>query len=1473
MNGSMVRQFQHLLGFAASFPRTWAVRTALALLTISACALAHADATYRVFDTANYTRVGELTPYDCKFDSPAEGRNGVVEYNPAKWSALIFKLPIGRIEGAKFILHLKYRWVGDTANSPSGGIWMGFEDTDHKDMNLSASKPIAFDREWREVTDEIVVPKGASVARCDLSSAAKGGGSLEIGAYDLTMSGVDLSTLADRAIALPWLKVPGGNASAPPLGENSGVAQYTEANPFSFDSPAWSKATSYDIPATSCNKTPPGDVAANFRMLWTNDALFVRYHAHDHILNFKADSIFLRDCFEFFLETTGHLGSEGDDMKFKEQYTVSRDRTGNTSVRAGNMSANLPALTRLTDDGWDAIIEIPLRTEDRRITPFNGLSLTFNAVYQDANSIPQEHWLSFSKKDQVNESWCKPDLYAPLVFATEEARDYSPLWLGSEKGVYNVEPKFAGRFNLIRSEASPENFTCWERPDVPVKAYKEDGHNVVRFTFKNYPDQPRGFIATSPFNVLRGETLTFDLDARVVSGARANLPEILYLSQENWVGIGGNFTAPNITPQWSHYIGTLKLTDKCVDNLRNGRLLINFGVQPGRVIEIRDLRLTHRTPVDFDAKISTPGLYSHFWNGERNTVLFDFASDVPVSAKVSAEVDDFFTGKALASKEWSRSFASGANHLDWDVSSLPNGFFNVVLKVRGADGGFLADRELYISKGIKNTRHSQFCCQWFGSAIDLPAPREYPELTAMLHNIGINRVLFADLNLFDSRGNDDAACTIQYLKALKLAGFEVAGLLQRSGAHDIKRPWQPDELDDYYEKSLKLTRGCFDILGFANEPNLWWDSREWAISHRGFYNAVKRYAPSTKPIIGALNSLPIDYMKSAAQQNGNSFADGVVGVHLYGIEPNEDGAFNNLIEKRRDIDDIHPGWDCWDTESGMVNHSIRSILDLKSKIEPLFRCAGYTRSYLYWESETLFPLGDSTPLLPMEAFENRFFLDTTPVGRVTIAGGKVHVYLFRRADGQGAAVLWNASHDDVQADVPLGGPGTVYDMFGNVESAGAKARAHIALGDSWVRYINGVDLGALKTSSTFAAAFKSKAVTPARDVDAVQDVYLSLPYVTRALDRQVEAGHASTITFSLRNASDSPHLANLTADAPPKMTATFESGKSSFHLAPRETVLVRVSLLASTDVSLSSLRIGGNVDGKLKLLPIVYSVKTAPAIVVSGYTRAVVARNNSSSAAKFAVTCEKQFMFFDPGMIRFSLDAGAGAAEPLHVTQKPENVPYNSPQTYQLNVSGANEPLTADGKSILFSPQDDTPVEMTHLPCSAVPEQPGSEPFQAEYRLSWTEQGLRIVARVHDESPVQEGQAGFLKTGGDCLIVAVDADTGARPIKFGDGYCEYGFAMGPHGPTAYSWNGKNGLEAASNFPEGIRALERDAQYIYYDVVIPLDKLFPLPSSGNAGLSIAFVNKSKSSETQKIELGEGILPDRDPAKMGELIRRR
>ena len=1428
---------------------------------------AEAERGYQVFGKEHLATDQGWQLSDTKFTPATANHDASVEFTPNKWSALISTLPLERLEGA-FVFHLRSRWTVPPVAGHDGNAVLMFLDSEGAVIPGEKNKFFPNKADWQDLMIENQVPKGAATVRLDVISNA--GGTLEIAGYDLFLNGVDLSTAAIRGVHMPWLRVGGSESDKPRASAEGASAVFTSSAPYSFDSAIWNTLPAYPILTTSKNKTPPNDVAASFQLAWTADTIFVRFRAHDRTLNFADPSLYMRDCFEFFLLPIGHAPEASAGIVPQEQYTITRSKDGRTE-------GSTDAITRVTDDGWEAIAKIPLRSDARRISPFNGLTMTCNAAYQDANTMGQEHWLSFSRKDQTNASWNTPAVYVPLVFETGQTLAYQPLDLGSSTA-YHVDPKFPGRINLVHAAASMENVVPWiEPPDSLIEAQPENGHDVFRVKYPDYSPQIAMTFSMSPFNVLAGETLNVEMEGRIDSGT-IRAPGLIFLAQSNWQQVSSEVSPGTMGKDWTKLIYTLKVPDRFHDNLRNVRPLFTLETAPGRTVELRDIRVTRRLPADFDALISLDSLYSHFWAGEKSTLRFHLASGTGTKTKIKAEVQDYFSGKTVLAQEWTQDLPAGEGDLTWDVSALPNGFYNVLLKARDDKGGFLADRELYVSKGVKAPKTSAFSGIWMGNNYGLTAPQDLPKALATLRDLGIGMVQWQDFFLFDSRGKEMTWDALKALRAFHAAGFETGMTVEQSGTHKINRLWQPDELEDFYQKFCTKTRGLFSHLSFSNEPNLtmgWFpvpDAREWAVYNRGFYNAVKKYAPGTTPICGSFNGVPVKYIQDAAAVNRNSFADGVVGLHAYGVDGGQN-PFKNLLEERQQIEQVHPGWDVWDTESGMVNYTFRNILEAQSKKAPQLQSCGITRSYFYQDPDLIFPCGDSNPLIAMEGFKNTFYLDTKPVGHVGPSAGQAEIYLFKDAAGRGLAVYWNRSHDDLTLDLPGIGGGELFDVFGNHTGTLAQGVQRLVLKDRFVHYARGVDLMALTKDASFVPSFQHTQTKPATDPGFSTAVYLSLPYIIRAFDRELAVGQPSGFAISVHNAGATPQKVTLGSQGPEGLQIGFDKDNVVL-LQPGESQVVPVKLLARKTLPQQSFTLTGALGDGTQALPLIFTVRTTPPTDVNGYTRLVELRNNSNAAADVTVTPAKPEFFFTPSTIKQRLEPSATVAVPLQITHKETaESTLNTPVYYDLNMTSSAGDYTKPGISTVFAADgvSDAAANFANLPYTAVPRQPGQEKFQAEYKLGWMRGDLRITARVQDSSPVQIHDGAQLKNGGDCMIVAFDADKAQPPGTFGAGYFECGFALSGQTPTSYVWDGRYGLETATPFLEAVRHISRDANFIYYDVMIPGTRIFPDKNAASAGMSIAFVNRTADGKSELIELGQGIFPERNAGHLGLLLR--
>lgn len=353
--------------------------------------------------------------------------------------------------------------------------------------------------------------------------------------------------------------------------------------------------------------------------------------------------------------------------------------------------------------------------------------------------------------------------------------------------------------------------------------------------------------------------------------------------------------------------------------------------------------------------------------------------------------------------------------------------------------------------------------------------------------MGVGTVYFGELDFVNPSGTPLWRSCLEMIRPMKEAGFLVGSLLQRGDRSKIRSKFmQPIELTDYFRDTVRASEGLIDFWNFSNEPNLdggWLpraDAREWIQFNRPFYNAVKEVDPKATVLLGNLNSIPVGYLRECHEQNGNAFADGVIGVHLYGVEVNGNG-FENLLKARGEYEKLYPGWKVWDTESGSVFHTFRSLDELITKKAPILLCAGVEMAIFYDIGAAMIPHADATAVSAVEPFKNRFYPGLTPVGRVTLADGSVPMHTCsgtgreRRRRALEPAPLRGRIHAARQRRSRAFRP--VRQPAGPVPDGDYVLK----LTDRFVNYFRNVDLAALTGDASFIPAFRPSAASPRRE--------------------------------------------------------------------------------------------------------------------------------------------------------------------------------------------------------------------------------------------------------------------------------------------------------------------------------------------------------------------------------------------------------
>ena len=1369
------------------------------------------------------------------------------------YSGIIAHFPLAPRMCGKFVMTAEVELDGELSNMKFTRAALILLDAAGKSIRVKdaakASAVIQQKRGVQTLRGEITIPEnGETPDRLRILFESHGAPKLKIRNFKLELQGLTPTDAAIRGIPLRFMKQEVSPAG--PARPDWAEVEIFDCVPYDLNAAFWAERPVYQLVSRGNDKSPflADDCRATFSLAADPDFLYVFFTAVDDKLNFNYEQLHERDCFEFFLSPYGRSRQRQQAPQL-EHYMVTM-----TPDFKPRIKGECNALAEVIEHGWKALLRIPLQTDVRKIHPFNGLELTFNAAYQDADTLSQEHWLGYSPLDPSGESWKSTLGYAPIRFTSQKKFAFRRMFLGGENE-YQVAPVYPGRLNLAPMPPDIHSICFWEhQPDTVVGV--ENGVFSLKFS-----DFIETVIPVFPcFSVMPGETIEFEYEGRVDRGQLSSAPHAGFITQVNWNGFHLKFPEgtkpPPLTQEWTKVKVSGVVPDLIRENMRNGRLLFFLPQReiPGKTLYLRNLRVSRRLPVDFDAMIKVPHLYPDFPQGEKAELEITFDTPRDIKATATLAVTSFFDKRSVYTTRIPLELKKGMTVLRHEIPGLPNGFFNVTLKVRDEKGGYLADRERYISRTLREGGQNRSSGIWFQEAYSLTPPVSIKDMVETLKSLGYGTVFFGG---FNTLGKDYKPLTttspVPVAKEFQKAGFQTCTSLTRGVPGGIKPiSTQPADLIEYFRETVRLADGSINYWGFDNEPNILWtpipDGRDYAAYYRPVFHAVKEGSPSSRVFLGAMNNMPTDFPSAMQKLNRNLFADGIFTVHLYRFEYNST-ALEDILARRRVYDQLYPGWEVWDTESGLVRHSFSILQEMQTKRLPILLTAGIARNCFYTDRDLMLPGGDATAIFPAEGFKNRFYIDVKPVGRAVLADGAVHCYVFLRKDGSYCAVYWNTGFEEKTVSLPEKTGFTVLDQFGNRLSASERD----TLADRFVRYAEHVDGKALAATPNFIAAFQSSRETPFRDDGFTENVWLIQEMVTHNFDFEFTIGEERNLPLILRNDSNQEQTVTLQFTGPSGLAATFERG-GVYRLAPGETRKVAAIMKAEKPFGISDAGIGGRC-GEGKLVPLMLTARTAGPVSVVGYTSFIELKNN---------TGRKQSVRIMPstGRYDFTLPEGESCElSPEETKQIPVQVrpktwqfksAFNNPTPYLIQLQLDDSECSSSQTLFGFCAQPYTagvvgePAFLTKLPDAPT----------MNWQLFRGKEKLRLVAEVEDDSPIQTGTTGYIREGGDCLVFGMVTD---------GKYREYGFALKEDKPSSYRWDGRYGLESAVECPDAIRSIVRIGNKIRYDVEVEC------PEKGDIPFSLLVIDRGEKRPDKILELGYGIRK-RNSDRMGILLAR-
>jgi hypothetical protein len=1432
------------------------------------------------FDLANLTPGNDTQPAQ-------------VIFTGSKYGCIFRHIPVTAAWPQELVMELTYRLVPALPTKKPFQLSAEFFDgldkkIEGKDklVQLIPNQP-----DWQTATLGFQIPVDTRSIRVKVQCFSQG--VLDIQQWRLFAEGLDAASAAAMGIDLDGLIMP---AQLTPSPQAAAHVRYFPAVPFQIDSPFWDNLEKFTLKNSGHNKSAPTekDLDAYFKIACDQDAIYVLMVARDDVLNVDSEPVHERDSFEFYLNPTGAV-DKGGGYQFKDMQVIATcDPTRKMAPVLGGRSliGRTPVpeiINRVEKDVISMLLRVPFKTDGWDFSPFPGMRFTANVKYNDADTQPQENVYSFAD-DPNNMSWNNTAAFVPFDIVSDVPLPYAPVRLPYLSDVKApVNPNHDGFFNLEHGDCAKgmDGFSFWLSPGWITSGVDDqqpfNGRPSLCLDSSKLHAKldDSAVLVGSMFNVQPGETIVFEFYAKYSGSGAPPMPSFRILSRCNWLVVGGGAISPNaLTGEWQRYQGTFVVPKEFCGINRQVRIWGSFNNMRSNKIWIAERKLSRKTPIPLDAKIAAPTMFSHFdADDAAKKLILDFHNSGDSKTYFTkAVISDYLSGASKVSAEWDLEIDQDkTKSIDWAFSLSEKGFFDASLCVYAKrDGTLLMQRNLAFSVGTGLDGYvSPFFGIWNGD-YRIPSYDSTGEFYRFIKRCGIDKYFIGGAGEELSPGKYDFDLSGIPIDGFKQAGFEISSKVMESS---FGKKEQDQDSDLIYSKCIQTARqfvGKIDDLCYANEPNLsfgWTtgpDGREWANAYRIAYNAFKNGNPEIIVSLGDLNAIPVDYLRDYHSINGEFFHDNIVGIHAYRSSYDKD-AFEQFLKERQGVSDLFPDSEVRDTESGLVYKNYPVAMNLTAKKTPTLLCAGISRHYFYDMVDMFSPYGDSSPLIPIVMFQTFMLKDAVPLGKFD-AGNNVIGFLFRKGDTD-LAILWNISGKG-SATIPLRPGAVMYDQFGNAVSE--PAPADIQLQDTYVRYVLGVDGEAVKKGFSFQDAFV-QAPGKVKPTGFVTNPYLILEPSARMFDREIVVGEEIGIPVVVRNDSGRDFEIQFEANSTDMLTSRVEP--PTMLLPKNSKSKIEVKLLAKGDFNRVPLVVGGTTEGG-KLVPLTVTTSTAKPITVAGYSRMVLVKNNLPEAQDAALALSLWGFYFTPPGAALKLDAGemqtmpfAVALDKAHPRNKGE-APVNMCQhQYGINVKTPDYEYSkfatyyemVAGKEEKLAPGDF--LEMQH---SLKPESLSAESFETQISIRRGPDYLRVLAKIHDPSPVQSGNVGDIYKDGDCLVLGFDAGELENKAQYGNDDFELGFTVKPDGKgEAYRWNGQYGLEGATTVSELLRSATRDGEWLMYDIVIPIAMIKMPEGRSDIGFSILAINRTKDGKTEYCRFGDGLEQNRDISKFGIL----
>ncbi len=1370
-------------------------------------------------------------------------------------------------------------------------------------MHSKAAVIKATGNRWVTAVVDVKVPEQAvSRVRCQIIKTS-GSGTIKIGSIALYKA-VDMDAASAAAAGYQSTEdtvIPGRENENLP--KNILKIQYIKNVEFKIFSPQWHNVTSYALPDTYGRKAALENCAASFKLLCDDKALYVRLAATDNQIYLADNVIYKNDCFEFFFSAVGYKKRNGKIAWHPEmgvQIQLSLDKVGKT-LRTGGINnkkgLDIKSIIKKSGNKLLGVIRIPWKNKVWKITPFNGLRLKANVRYIDYDMIngdKRTQLLSYAK-DPAKQSIYITDVYSTMQVVNSYAELYNPVEIknrktGAVNSISSIKPDYEGWFNLERGRFQDGfiDYSCFGN-DAGIGRYQtttvtHHGHAVLCLdgtelasktaeTDKNFGDAA---IFGTAFDVKPGETLKISFYAKIDQGRKYINAQILSLQNWKWftIKVKGDITGNGIiTTQWQKFTGTAYIKPVFTGINRNVRISLGIRKLQGRKVYLSEREIIRMTAHPIDCKLSTVGMFSHFFENQAKSFNFSFYSKYKKKQKltISVTIEDILKKKTIYKKTYKESIMPNmGNKMNIKLPVNKLGFFEVKAVIYDHKQNEIAGDSIYITIG-KNPDGiiSDYHGLWH-HILKMPLHGRMPEVAEFIKKNGINKIELVNIPSMTFRPQGatkfDKILTDTIFNAFYNVGFKIAFVLQnyQYGATGI--PEQNLELVySRINRFLKPYSGKVDWVSYGSEANHYLKGYERAIELRVAYNAVKNASPSTQSLILApitsaemQRTFDIKYYEDYWKINKDYFGDAIIGCHMYNFQILQD-TFPYRYKGRMRLEQLFPNHLMYDTESGLVMKTYRQLINSLSKKTASQLSVGVKRHYIYEMSQLFVPYSDSSPALPLIDFEVIMYHGAEPLGMVQLSDNVIG-YLFKRKNGY-FMTFWNMNPDkSVKVNLPCTGDNSkIYDMFGNVVMNCQPGSNRLVLKDDFVHYVTGIDkniiVGLKSFSKSFYAAMKNK------KEKVIVEKYITNPYLILQPYRgkftvELVKDRISSFSCIVRNDGSRPAKFSILADGPPQLKIDVTT--PDFILGANKQKEVIIKLLTLKTIKNGSFTIKGYADNK-PMVPLPLAVKTENEIIIKGYSRILQVHNISDKHIATEILFDgkmtrNRFITVKPAVITRDFAKKLSVTIPVNISMSPKiNIPKVK---YQISVKTKNSLWHKYGTLFYAKAQNENNYSKADYKAFDYTLKPvilSKEGFKISFSVKKSSKYLRFTAKVTDQSPMN----------GDSLIIGLDLGKKNYGRIYGKEDFECGIILNKTGVNKvyrYNWKGQYGLESSKDFRAVVKKVRRSGKAILYDICIPMKAMKSTPSINNLkqiGFAVLVNNKTNDGSIETIRFGDGL----------------